>query len=494
MNENGLQDLFFENVQNEASNLKDIISSPARSIERFMVNLDVPGDVLIKNAPFHNEAHEFITNNLLSVIVVPRDHGKTEQFAIGRPLWEIAQNLNIRGKLFSEALELGKTRLLSIKEHIEKNKRYQELFPHVKPSKQLWQSERITVERDTHSKDSTMAALGAYTAITGERADLIVCDDICGMTSMLYPTERLKVKEIFKNNIMNILSPAGRLIYIATPWHFDDLTMELMNGSPGNGFAVYFRAIDRELTPLWMDKYDTEALEKKRNEITEGPFTRGFHCEPLAGEEAIFDRDAIRACIRVGKIDIEGVDNSWLKVLAIDPAISKQSWSDFTCLFALSIRPSDRMRIPLEIVRKKLSATETANEIIRMNHYHHFDVIIVENAGYQTALREVVDIVSKEKLPIETPPTTQQKHTRANILSVQIKNKNWIIYNHQDPLSSNSESCNCGTCMFVVEMANCPASKHDDTWDAASLADIGANRLLASSPIKGNIKFKKLQF
>jgi hypothetical protein len=125
------------------------------------------------NAECHNVWHDFIDNNPYGLILSFRDSGKTEQITVGRILWEIGKNPNIRIKLATESEKLATDILSRISETILSNTRYQEVFPHIKKSKrQKWTRSALTVERDEPHKDKTLEAAGVLTSATGGRADL----------------------------------------------------------------------------------------------------------------------------------------------------------------------------------------------------------------------------------------------------------------------------------------------------------------------------------
>lgn len=478
-------------VSKKRENLDKIRADNKLAIPYFLRSNEPPYNFVV-NSKLHNEIQDFIRKHKLCVIVVPREHAKTEQIAIGSVLCEIGRNPNIRIKMFCEKEDGATDRVISIKRYIETSEEYRKLFPSIKPSAYDWKNKSITVDRPSFSKDSTLEAIGVFAASTGARADLIIGDDLCGESSLAYQEKRQAVKRIFRNTIMNLLSPDGRMIYIATPFHYDDLTMELIKNHKDMGFALFMRKIDEKLTPIWPEKWTKKALIARRKAIGHAAFSRGFHCEPLAEEDAIFDRNDLgkhifslscsAQALTPEIIKEERVDRTWVKVMGVDPAISQSSRADYTVIFVVGIHPEKKYKVPLEIVRAKLSSVETAKTIIEMQHKWNCTGIRCENISYQRSLEEWIREVSKAPMPITNQGNKfAKKIFRARALSVEISSGSWKIYGHQNPLDDNNDPCSCGFCNFILEMAYCsdpPSWKHDDTWDAAQNAGDLANEYI----------------
>ena len=107
-----------------------------------------------RQADVHREWHAFIDAHHRALVLTPREHGKTDQIAIARVLWELGKNPQLRIKIVSEDDVTAKKRLKAIKGHIERNKRLQEVFPGLRQHPELddWTQHTITVERQGEDK------------------------------------------------------------------------------------------------------------------------------------------------------------------------------------------------------------------------------------------------------------------------------------------------------------------------------------------------------
>jgi len=435
---------------------------------------------LVEMAGIHKAWQKHIDENKLSLIIAPRDHGKSEQIAIGRILCEIGKNTDIRIKLFSGKNDLARKRVFAIKRYMEDSSEYREAYPNVKicSTNSKSASEALTVERRILSKEPTLESYGIMSAATGDRADLIVCDDVCTFENTLGKSGyRAIVKEKFYNDIMNMLEPDGRLIYICTLWHIDDLSHELMRNRDNNGFALLFQAIPADLTPLWIEKWPREALIKRRS-ANHRAFDRGFRNIPMSDEDALFPRDLISGCIHPGNPH-EHVTDKFRRYIGVDLAISRSDASDYTVIFIIAVDPESGVKIPLEIIRRKMTSPETARTLIDAGKRHQPHLIYVEINAYQDSLIQWIRESGNIALPIEGFLTGKQKFDEfigLPSMSVEFANKGWAIYNHQNPLAEGSESCSCAFCTFIDELVNFPIAKHDDTIMAAWFAREAARK------------------
>ena len=154
-----------------------------------------------------------------AVILAAFGHGKTVQIVIGRTLYEIGRNPNLRCKIVSSVDNPNAVeRVAAAAKVIRGNPYYRKVFPKVLPSKiSSWSAHRFFVERDPSidSIDATLEARGIFSAGIGARADLLVFDDPVDQKNAIdQPSLRQKVIDNFENVWLSRLEPTGRVIYI----------------------------------------------------------------------------------------------------------------------------------------------------------------------------------------------------------------------------------------------------------------------------------------
>jgi hypothetical protein len=236
--------------------------------------------VSLRQGIVHRHLQEFLTNHRKALIEMPRDHGKSMQIC-ARVIWELGRNRSLRIKIVCATEGIAAERGRFIRDAIENNPQLRLVFPWLRPG-EPWNETRFSVERPANAIGPSVTALGVGAGLTGTRADLLICDDIVDMKSLVSRAERQRVKAFFRDNLMNLLEPDGRCWCLFTPWHIDDLNAELKrNGA----FATLRKGVSDQLTSPWPERWTRRMLEERRAEIGAASFARGYRLVPLSEEE-----------------------------------------------------------------------------------------------------------------------------------------------------------------------------------------------------------------
>lgn len=168
-------------------------------------------------------------NKLYAGILAPWGHGKTENM-LGYILRLIGENPAVRIKLVTNSDPNSVARVQTIAQYISDDEDYKAVYPYIKPARKLdWTKHKIIVDRPTKSKDGTVEAYGITSSGMGGRADFLLFDDpVDHRNAIANPALRPKVKEDFWNTWMSRRDDDTGVVYIATVWHQDDLTHELV--------------------------------------------------------------------------------------------------------------------------------------------------------------------------------------------------------------------------------------------------------------------------
>jgi phage terminase large subunit-like protein len=223
---------------------------------------------------FHNEWDDAMSTCRRLVIVAPRDHGKTSQI-VGRVIFELGNNPNLRIKIVCAADGRAKERLFEVVQHLKYNKRVKRVFPNLRQAEAgEWSKHKIVGERTARHRDASVEAIGITSTATGGRADLLVADDVVDQRNALsFPALREQIKQAWKSDWTNLLEPDSTVWYICTLWHKDDLSHQLMENPV---YKVMFYAIPEDFGAMWKDKWPSEALWRRYKEIGSVEFNRGF--------------------------------------------------------------------------------------------------------------------------------------------------------------------------------------------------------------------------
>ena len=452
----------------QASKVELAKRHPADFAEYILTDQDGNG---IKNGQIHQTAHKFAVNNKFSLIEFPREHGKTEQFAIAKPIWLLGRNPNLRGKIVCANDSLASMRVAAISEHILNNPKVRQVYPSLTPAKgRSWTAHQLFLERQIISKDPSLEGYGVLSSSTGGRADFLIFDDVCDLRNTItQPKLRQAVKDAFYNQWIPLLSPNGFLIYIYTVWHQDDLSHELKRN---NEFALFKKVVDSELMPVWPERWPKEKLQERLRQMGNRAFARAFQGQAMTDEEAIFSN--IDNCID-RKASIDDIDDNWPRYCGLDLAISQKGTADYTVLFTIAVDPNGR-RWVLDIQRSRISSIQTAKMVSDVYKRFNPQIILIENNAYQASFQEwLVMSEGNASMPVK-PYTTGKQKFDENIglpsLAAEIDNNAWIIpmRNSQYPDGVHPSDCNCNVCEWLNEMRSYPVATHDDTVMACFFA------------------------
>lgn len=245
---------------------------------------------LPEQEPIHAAIQDHISAHKYAGVLAPRDHGKTGQM-IGRVLWELGRNPDLRIKVVRNSDPKAREFLFALTQHMQNNSRLHRVFPHLRIEKGLDEAaqatgSKILVKRKKQSPDASVEACGVTSTATGGRADIIIFDDIVDFRNAIAnPAMRPKIKQSFYSVWLNLLEPWGRIVYIATVWHTDDLTHEIMR-NPEYNFMVLrvaedfgsIQADDGRTFPLWEWDWAEDPRNQEAGSITglwEDPTVRG---------------------------------------------------------------------------------------------------------------------------------------------------------------------------------------------------------------------------
>jgi hypothetical protein len=175
------------------------------------------------------EAHRYLLE------MAAREHAKTEIFAKADPLYEIAENLNIRILLISAVYPQSQQRARVLREHIAGNPRYARWCYEHRDRGFSWPEivakdgdYAFTVRRSRILKEPTVVSTYAGGPIAGGRYDLIIVDDLVDLIlNSNTPEKRAKLKRWWEDDVLNSLPPWGRIRVIGTPRHHRDLHTDI---------------------------------------------------------------------------------------------------------------------------------------------------------------------------------------------------------------------------------------------------------------------------
>lgn len=180
-----------------------------------------------------------------TIIIAPPSSAKTDTM-ISAITWWLGRNPNKHIGLMCANAPIAKKRSKAIRDTIEKNPLYREIFPNALPDiEKGWTDVEWYLQRENPGdKNPSMSAAGATGTIIGSRFDYGILDDIANRENMNTPFLQEKMREWLQETFMTRLSSqSGRAIMICTRW---------AEGDPAGW------ALERDWTPIIIRALDTK--------------------------------------------------------------------------------------------------------------------------------------------------------------------------------------------------------------------------------------------
>ena len=209
--------------------------------------------------------HTHITNGLIT--------HNTQIISIALPLFLIGKNPGIRMALVNISDDNAIQRLGAIASYVLEDEDYHKVFPHVKQKKGAeWTKHKITVERNTKSKDPTIAASGVLSGGIGARLDKLLVDDIFDYrTGVSQPATRKQICDTYKLVWLSRLEPTETATIICTRWHERDLAGEILNDPlVRDRYGILIQAVKEDFSGLECKVIVPDHLKDSYKELTEG--------------------------------------------------------------------------------------------------------------------------------------------------------------------------------------------------------------------------------
>ena len=435
-----------------------------------------------KNADHHREWYGVLQNKRLLKIALaaPRGHTKSTCFSVNFPLKEIADNPDVRILLVSNAETQAMSFLREIVGNIERNQTYVEYAGQLKPDiPEKWTNKEIIISRSNLKlKDPTISTVGVGGTILSKRVDIIICDDILNLENTRTVDQRQKMKQWFHEVLLPILAPGGRVIFVGTVWHPQDLLSELLKDA-GWDYRKKFKAVIQEPVHrnLWDEWYAIRMQGTNESSIKADRFYSDHEKEMYEGVRVMwpeyFNYGMLYLLMRTNRVAFEKAyqnnivsredqkfKEEWLvKALArgenyrllreltvdqrkemkavsggIDLAAGEDEQDDDNAMITLGTRRLDDMVQLLGLDVGKFTPKDWRKTIAERAGGFKHDRIVVETNGYQVALKRDL---AESNLPIVAFHTGGEKldpYIGVESLAILFENDRIILpYDKSDP-------------------------------------------------------------
>ena len=411
----------------------------------------------IRQAQIHVDMQDAMRGNDRLIVEVPREHGKTTQMLI-YVAWLIGNNPNIRIKIVCSADDIAVGRGRALQTIID-HPFYNAAFPHIQKGN-LWTASKFTVKRELISPEPTLECSGVGSKATGGRADVIILDDVDDSKVVVSAAQRIENRRLVESSWLNLLSPTGKVIMLCTPWHLDDTAHAFKTRWP-----VLRRAVGSEFEPVWPERWGTDQLKQKLNDVGSTAYAQGFQLIPINPDNLPIKPEWFRY--------FEGDMRGHSTAIICDPAISKSASADYTAIEVLTL--SNNTIYLLELIRDRIDFPTTVRYLTELGRKYQGAIIGVESVAYQKAIPDTL------KAQIPNPIVEIQAHGSKyerilGALALHIENGR--VYLRGDGRGNVHPSQK----IVFDECTQFPVAAHDDTVDALNY---GCQMLLTGNFMAG---------
>lgn len=396
-------------------------------------------------------------------IIAPRDHAKTS-IIIGWVLWSLGNDHNLRIKYVTADDDLAVNIAISIQNYIENSESLHEVFPDLLPDKQSgWSHGKLFVQRTAMSKDPSLEVTTIMSTGIGAHSDIIVFDDVVSFRNAIaQPKTREQVKRIFKEVWLNLVDEIrARVIYLATPWHEDDLTADVAKS--GDWIRWRRAAILPNGRALWPSRWPIAALKRRRRLIGVTNFARQFLLRAISDEDKTFDVEALES-VSIPPREVPGEVRTWLTFGGVDLAHSLKKSGKRSVIVTIAADPVTRLEIVVGVKLGKWRFETLLRNVVSEYRLWRWNMLYVENNAMQEA---VVEQLPREdaSIPVVGFTTGSNKlHPEYGLpgLGAVMNNHGILIPYDRTHEEMYPDGCPCGFCELHRELIGHPVAEYTD--------------------------------
>lgn len=422
--------------------------------------------------------------NMRLAFIAPRESAKST-VVVWAMVWFIARHPWLTNVIVSVAKDQAEKRMTMLKQIIETNPRFRNVFPWIKVDyrKKNTQTE-FTVEatavydpetgklsairynqwqsllsRYGSLKDPTLrtGGVGSKTLIGSRISGILMMDDIVDQT-MLNPEIQLDVYEWVMTTLIPLLQEHAKAIFIGTRWMISDVAQMIMENPVWYSETIVALTSDPKtgkLVSYWEDYWTVDRLLAKKLEIGDLIFEVMYQNNPRAMMAAKFKLDSLE----------QDLPNPLPVMRAIyigtDFAASLKQRADWTVYSAVGYDDLHRIYI-LDMERLK----GTPDELMKVLkafiekvvlRWGKLTWILVENVAFQAWGEHMIRALD-QRLPVDKVKPVGDKGHRLEPLANMFNDGMGYINKHMREYPT-----------FKHEAINFGAVPHDDTVDAVTI-------------------------
>lgn len=350
-----------------------------------------------KETEGENLEDQYKNGNTNLLLLMPRGTFKSSVVTIGFSLQFILNDPNARILIDSETFTKAKAFLSEIKDHLENNEAYREIFKTIhgvypdgvnRKKDLLWTDSQVKLAcRNRPLKEPTFMVSGIDKTINGMHYDLIIMDDVHSEKNV---TNKEQIEQVINHwkYAYSLLDPGKPLIVIGTRWHYLDLYNHILKYERSRFNILVRRAIKHDGSLLFPNRLDQKTLDDIK--ATQGSYI--FSCqylnEPADNENAVFKQSYI---VRTPWELIDKRPINWY--LSVDPSY-EGPYSDYAALVVAGM-DFQRDLYVRHILRMKMTYSDIIRNIFDLYNRYQPKLVILETIGTQKSI--MYDLANEQK-------------------------------------------------------------------------------------------------
>ncbi len=388
----------------------------------------------IKLRDTHIEWHDLIDAHKRLLIWGHVESGKSTQISVGRTIYELGLNPNLRCVVVSQGDGQAKKITGLISKLIRTSPELHQVFPHLQPDDDaLWNQHEMFVKRDTKAKDPSITSIGMRGKIQGARIDWLILDDILGHENVQTQGRRDMDWSWVQSELLNRVTPNGKVIVVGNAWHRDDV-MHRLSRMNGSYYCVKYPLLDQNGDSTWPERWPLSRIIERRREIMPLEFARMFQCQAHSDDAFWFSREWIETCVARGSKlrllnQLGATPHGYQIFTGVDLSTGKKD-SDLTVLFTIAVLPNgDRQVLMIESGRWD---APTILEKIKETYGRYRSIFIVEDNASQIYIQQM--LAKTTGIPVRPYTTTAKTHAKGaaaefgmSRLATEMANGKWLI-------------------------------------------------------------------
>lgn len=357
----------------------------------------------------HDDLELFLSKpSSKKLIMLPRGHLKTAIVTKAFVIQTLLKNPDARILIANQVWDKAREMLYEIKQFLEDKSELHKIFGDFRSPK--WREDDVVIrQRKKALASPSIGTCGVETELTSSHYDLIIADDLVGLSNSQTKEQREKVKK-FKKLLNSLLDPGSMEINIGTRWHFDDYYNDILTGSR-EYYDVMIRCVVEDGRVIFPKKFNL----KFNPETKEFAFTPN-HCldyinflkksmgsefyaqymnNPVDEDTAIYKRSYLQYWTKK--------PNNLFIAMTVDPALSSIKSRDYTAIVTCGMDDEGKIYVLDYLQGRWDQPSKIIEQIFDRAEKFKPNVIGIESNNWQTALKWWADKMCQEQgknLPI----------------------------------------------------------------------------------------------